>query len=121
MIQIRNGVFETNSSSTHSIVMCMKEEYDKWVSGEVYLNEYWGDSFSKFTDNKFVTKNEAIDIIEKSKYFNKEDLKDIDTLLKDEDFILFDDYGNDFESFYDEIETPNGEKVVSVGYYGWDG
>ena len=39
MIQIRQGVFETNSSSTHSITMCMKSEFDMWERGEVYLND----------------------------------------------------------------------------------
>ena len=33
--QIRRGVFETNSSSTHSITMCSGEEYDKWCSGKL--------------------------------------------------------------------------------------
>ena len=28
--QIRRGVFETNSSSTHSITMCSNKEYEKW-------------------------------------------------------------------------------------------
>ena len=32
--QIRRGVFETNSSSTHSITMCMKSDYDRWSNGE---------------------------------------------------------------------------------------
>jgi hypothetical protein len=36
---IRRGVFETNSSSTHSITMCSIEEYEKWESGEVLLDE----------------------------------------------------------------------------------
>ena len=28
--QIRRGVFETNSSSTHSLVMCSEEEFEAW-------------------------------------------------------------------------------------------
>ena len=27
--QVRRGVFETNSSSVHSITMCMKSDFDK--------------------------------------------------------------------------------------------
>ena len=34
---IRRGVFETNSSSTHSLTLCKQEEYDKWESGELLL------------------------------------------------------------------------------------
>lgn len=28
--QIRRGVFETNSSSCHSLTMCSEKEYEKW-------------------------------------------------------------------------------------------
>ena len=36
MKTIRKGTFETNSSSTHSITMCMESEYEKWKAGEIY-------------------------------------------------------------------------------------
>lgn len=35
MIQIRHGVFETNSSSTHSMVVCSDEDLQKWMNGEL--------------------------------------------------------------------------------------
>ena len=38
MIQIRSGVFETNSSSTHSLTMCTQEEFDKWKRGEMWFD-----------------------------------------------------------------------------------
>ena len=33
--QVRVGVFETNSSSEHSIAVVPKNDYDRWVSGEL--------------------------------------------------------------------------------------
>lgn len=33
---IRQGAFETNSSSTHSLTICSSEEYTKWENGELY-------------------------------------------------------------------------------------
>lgn len=33
--QIRRGVFETNSSSVHSITMCSDSEFDRWENGEL--------------------------------------------------------------------------------------
>ena len=33
--QIRRSIFETNSSSTHSITMVSGSEYDKWKNGEL--------------------------------------------------------------------------------------
>lgn len=37
--QIRRGVYETNSSSTYSLVMCSGEEYNKWCSGKLLLGK----------------------------------------------------------------------------------
>lgn len=37
MRTIRFGTFETNSSSTHSITMCMKDDYKKFKNGKMYL------------------------------------------------------------------------------------
>lgn len=39
MIQIRAGVFETNSSSTHSLCIMPKDDYNKWLlgNGEYYF------------------------------------------------------------------------------------
>ena len=42
--QVRQGVFETNSSSTHSLTICTENEYDKWKKGEL-LFDYWDDKF----------------------------------------------------------------------------
>ncbi len=41
MIQVRLGIFETNSSSTHNLVVCTDEELDKWKRGEL---SYDGDT-----------------------------------------------------------------------------
>ena len=35
--QIRRGVFETNSSSVHSLTMCMESDYDRWQEDNLYL------------------------------------------------------------------------------------
>lgn len=40
MIQVRTSVFETNSSMTHSIVMCPTASYEKWTNGEAMFNEW---------------------------------------------------------------------------------
>ena len=51
--QIRRGVFETNSSSTHSLTMCSKKEYDEFEKGNMYI-ERWG-------SHKLYTKEEMIE------------------------------------------------------------
>ena len=42
MYQIRQGVFETNSSSTHSLCICTKKEYEDFKDGKLSYN-YYGD------------------------------------------------------------------------------
>lgn len=126
MKQIRRGVFETNSSSVHSITMCMKDDYDKWKNGEVYLNEFYWDSESIYSKKQFVTKEEAIDIFMKSKLNLEENLLELDTeelekIFRLEEIYSYDNYDIEyFENFYDTFTTPNGDTVVSFGYYGQD-
>lgn len=62
MRTIRTGVFETNSSSTHSITMCTANEYEKWRKGELYYCDY---------NEEFVTKEER-DIILKEMILDDE-------------------------------------------------
>jgi len=116
---IRIGVFETNSSSTHSITMCSKDEYKKWSNGEILLNNSY-----KNKSNKFISKEDAINIIKNS--YKNVDINDEDNLkelLRDEGIYQSpDEYlGNDLETFYEEYTTVNGEVVVAIGKYGYDG
>lgn len=46
-IQIRAGVFETNSSSVHTITICSKDTYDKWSRGEVFYCDCTGEWVTK--------------------------------------------------------------------------
>ena len=49
MIQIRAGVFETNSSSTHSLCIMTQDDFNKWVSshnGEYYFVDGDGYGYS---------------------------------------------------------------------------
>ena len=63
--QIRRGVFETNSSSTHSITLMMKKDYDRWQKGEdLYLySSNWMAGFPEGCrpeNGKLYTKEEVI-------------------------------------------------------------
>ena len=40
MIKIRNSVFETNSSSTHSIIICSQAEYEQLEAGDLFIKRY---------------------------------------------------------------------------------
>lgn len=56
MIQIRNSVFETNSSSAHTIAVKNKDEYDynlKWFLNEDGSFEFWDMSSLEFGRSPF--------------------------------------------------------------------
>ena len=122
MKQVRYGVFETNSSSTHSLTMMMKSDYERWENENLYLfNGYtYGWDFNKPVTNALYTREEAIEFVKNSRYYDPVD-EISDEYLKEFDFISWDDEGNEYlESFYEEFTTPSGETIVAFGEYGND-
>ena len=120
--QIRHGVFETNSSSTHSITMMMKSEYDRWHNENVYLYQGsgWSWDSNKPVRGALYTKDEVINFIKNNRYYKGYEIDD--EYIRDTDFMTWDDEGNEYlESFYEEFTTPSGETIVAFGQYGYDG
>lgn len=97
MKKIRRNIFESNSSSTHSLTMVMKSEYDKWIFGELVYDKY---------DDKLVPVTNETKEDEDYRYLTYEQFHDWEY--------------HDFDTFTDEMTTPSGEKVVAFGYYGYD-
>lgn len=98
--QIRRGVFETNSSSVHSLTMCMESDFNKWVAGELVWSR-WGDELVPITDEIKKSMEE-----DEREYLTYEQFNDYDYI--------------DYETFEDSYTTPNGETIKSFGYYGHD-
>lgn len=127
MRQIRRNVFETNSSSTHSITMCNANEYDDWKNGKVYFNDSWIYGTSEYQNKSFVTKEEIVDIYNKCNYEDTLDINDpnFEEFVLDHDFYTYEDYwdqkGNYYDMFHKDYTTPSGDEVVAFGYYGYDG
>ena len=92
---IRRGLFETNSSSVHSITMCDDDTYKKWENGEL-LYDSWNE--------KFISKNEI-------------DKKYEEYVYDYEGY--WDHYGYDYETF-DEIYETKNDIIHAFGYYGHD-
>ena len=129
--QIRRGVFETNSSSTHSITMCMKSEFEVWERGEVYLNDGWWDLNCTVDakDKKFITKDEAIELICSLDYFDDDedylrrlDKEEFEDVLYEYDVYSWNTFWHRacdwYEGYTNEFTTENGDEVVAFGYYG---
>lgn len=137
MINIRRGVFETNSSSVHSLTMCSSDDFDKWIRGEVMFDTY---------NDRLVNVRPAITEQDKKnamEYYNESRRRywrEWDQLSEEEmsewymkymnDYGKFDSdryqtyekFFNDgcFETYRQSYTTPNGEKIVAFGYYGHD-
>lgn len=114
MLQIRNNVFETNSSSTHSICITTKNKFQEWVNGNVYYSS-WCD--------KFVDKDEVINEANKikSEYYNEDD--DVNRIRQDEvGAYTFEEIVNDncLTYFQEEYTSPSGDEIVVFGQYGND-
>lgn len=117
---IRRGVFETNSSSTHSITMCSRKDYDRWFKGEVFL-DWHADS----PENSFITREEAVERLKKKSWSARIDFNDEDAVneaLWEMGIVTPDKYfGSDYlESYEDSYTTAGGEEVIAFGVYGRD-
>ena len=114
--QIRRGVFETNSSSVHSLTMCSAEEYKKWENGEI-LFWNWNDEFGTREEiiNKLKTKSWLSDV-------DWDDEDAVEEVFSDEGVKTCAEFFDDdwFETFKKHYTTPNGEEIVAFGYYGHD-
>lgn len=128
--QIRRGVFETNSSSVHSITLMMENDYDRWKNGGLYLCKNTGYGFSdehKPKYNGLYTREECLELLKYDKYYSEDsidwnDIEEVEEYLSEENFYSFDNFGDeDYEWDDAEITTPSGEKVICMCYYGYNG
>lgn len=104
-IQVRRGVFETNSSSVHSLCMCSKNDYDRWKNGELFYNSYC-DELVENSDRVQESRREC----EENGYQN-----DYMTYEEFWDFVSY-----NFDELSKKYKTKTGEEVIAFGYYGHD-
>lgn len=127
MKTVRLGTFETNSSSTHSITMCMESDYEKWKNGELYWHR-WNDKLvSKEEVEKEMAKLREEFIADNPDFDenNEEWKEELEQYInEDKTYYTYEEFNDynylEYETFKEQFETPNGEKVVSFGYYGSD-
>lgn len=117
MQTIRRAVFETNSSSTHSITIVSKEEFDKFKRGELFIGEH---------DDKFSTREQVISRCKKfikESLLNPEDEDEFNEILDSNGYKTYDTYMNEgyLESFIESYTTKSGDEIVAFGVYGQDG
>ena len=96
MKQIRLGTFETNSSSTHSLIICTDAEYKSWLNGEAVLDRDYEKIVPMPSDDE----------------------------LEEDDwrYVKHDEYYDkiDMEGFDETYTTPHGDVIHVFGWYGYD-
>ena len=127
MEQIRRNVFETNSSSTHSITICSEDEYTKWKNGEMFFNRWTEEliTMEKYNEEiaKFKEEFEKIycDYEWKDEKTKQEALEE--WLNEDKTYYSYEEYEDaiELETYVEKYTTPKGEKIVAFGCYGYEG
>lgn len=111
--QVRLGVFETNSSMTHSLTMCTDSEYEMWKNGELYLRG-WKDCF--------VSAKEVDNELKKDWEESKEEYDSYEDFLKENSYYTYNSFWQNewLETFDEKYTTPNGEIIHAFGLYGHD-
>lgn len=123
MRQIRRNVFETNSSSTHSICIVTKDEFDWFTDGNLVYDRY-NEELIPY-ENAFKSENKENTEFD---YFCKEnELERNEESFRDyinyeySEYLSYEGLTNmDYEYYSQSYTTPKGESIVAFGYYGMD-
>lgn len=126
---IRRGVFETNSSSTHSICIVPAEDFEAWKAGKLMYDRCKEELVPPIPrDPNAMIKVEYYD--EKLRYWKTKEVPD--TLENREEYDYYDDDDDKDVITYEKWQrigmedyvaekTIKGVKVVAFGKYGYDG
>lgn len=110
----RLNTFETNSSTTHAVVICEGDEQNKlWEDGELYVD--WS--------SNLYTKEELV-----KKFKQEKDLKSDDIDEDEFDNWICDNEYKNYYTWYEELEqdtttytSKSGDKIYIHCAYGYDG
>lgn len=139
MRQVRSSVFETNSSSTHSLTICSEEEFNNWKNGELLFDRY----DECLVQNKFVfemDKEASRDYYNTHKYTYYKDWEQLTEEEvnrwhesyaqmqkgKSEDSYRYQTYRewydeyDDLERFHKNYTNPDGVKIIAFGKFGYN-
>ena len=140
---IRENVWETNSSTSHSLIILPEKTYDEWEEGEKYIYSgcRW---FENALKKKFIpedkmpkvdtlyTKDEVMEFVKLNGYMENTENMDEDEYedcwresTSENGFYTFGGWnGDDGYSLEEDTYTytsEHGDKIVIRAKYGWDG
>ncbi len=133
MLVVRRNTFETNSSSTHSLVMCSKDEYDLLEKNEAFLMDdtviLKENLFKDFLEQKQWKRDKWLKYCQENNK-NPESVDDLAEAIINNDVFdtyeictleqYWDYYSEQYETFDESYTTKSGDKVIAFGYYGMD-
>ena len=121
MIQVRHGIFETNSSSSHAIVVCTDQKYKLLKAGEAFI--YDGDEVVTFDEAKKMAKTEKYSTFGNAKTSEEIDAMSIEEFIEwmydvDLELTTYDSAQEEWwYPFHKTITTESGEVIHAFGSY----
>jgi hypothetical protein len=114
--QIRRMVFETNSSSVHSLSLCNGSDYERWSKGELFYEPY---------GRGFVTLEEIINSEDFRETGLYQYIKDGFSLFKEMacaygELSYYDDYWKIVDERGEELNDAIAEKIRDMEIYSID-
>lgn len=142
MLKIRYGTFETNSSSTHSIIICSRKQFEEWKSGKCLFNPD-SDTFYNPSTKIEDYRKEAVEQYKRAhdhdpyckswnelssdlqqKYIEAHVKYKIEAESYEDSRLTYDDYKRYYKEgcMYTEVffTTEHGDEVVAFGKGGYD-
>lgn len=144
MINVRQSCFETNSSSTHNIIVVEDSQLEKWKNGELFFIESGNRFVNKYEKERIMNEIYGITFIDNAKSscadeiveaIKNNELKSyIEDMINDNLWYVDkneipmtfkeweDDWDNrDLEGDSSTYTTPKGEKIHIFCQFGYDG
>lgn len=129
---IRQNTFETNSSSTHNMVVIPESKMEAWENNELYYTRWTygktGEFVEKNNGRLLYTKQELVDSGMFDDMPKREDFEDeydfedaIYEYFCDSDFVTADKWEKDLETDEHIYTTESGEKLHIICQYGYEG
>lgn len=120
MIKVRSCVFETNSSSTHTITMCTEEQFTRWQKNQIF----WDNDAEELIEESEMLESIAdscgqccVDELLETK---EKSYQDYLKMLADYDYYTRSSFidMNTYEHFSKKYTSSSGEVIYAFGWYG---
>ena len=114
----RDGVFETNSSSVHSICICSESDYQDFVHENGVYYDIELETLARVGKDIFIKENGKIVAHDSDDYENMYTYDNDGGRFKT--FEQLQDYWEMYEQYDEHYTTSGGENIVAFGMYGDD-